>query len=385
MLGMNKKPIFVALAVALVAAAPLFADVAVSLVSVRNLSGDPRSDYVGALAEGVLLYDLSRAEGVELVDRASLDKVLEEQELQVSGLVDDRNAAVKVGKLVGATWLIMIDYVPLGTEVAFTAKAIAVATGKVSAFNERGSGENAVHKLAEALVELFTGRRVSFADPEGDRSILSLRDETPGSIAVHSFMSRGEIFVDGEFVGFTTGDLEKPYIVEGLRPGKHTVRIHVGRDFGVVKLPEVAFVDWEVVVDVKPGKRSVVRDETRHFNDHLVKLIYLYDRDFKVSGDDLSALAVPIELTVVDRKGKELKVTVLLNPKMTKDGLSLTPELIVNGVKTTLPIIVAKKDKEIEFTLDNGIIKLELELDWRYATLEVGVELRRTDIWQNMW
>ncbi|MCK7485493.1 MAG: hypothetical protein MZU97_07960 [Bacillus subtilis] len=40
-------------------------------------------------------------------------------------------------------------------------------------------------------------------------------------------------------------------------------------------LPQVEFKDWETVVDVRPGGRHAVRDQTRHFNEILYKLEYL--------------------------------------------------------------------------------------------------------------
>ncbi|MDX9958819.1 MAG: CsgG/HfaB family protein, partial [Spirochaetia bacterium] len=83
----------------------------VAFISARNLDVDPRSDYVGGIIQGLLLYDLTRTPGVDLIDRSSLDRVLAEQELQLSGLIEDQGSALKVGGLLGADFLIYAEYV----------------------------------------------------------------------------------------------------------------------------------------------------------------------------------------------------------------------------------------------------------------------------------
>jgi hypothetical protein len=50
----------------------------------------------------VLLFDLGSQEGVELLARGDLEAILREQELQLSELASDPQAASRVGKILGA-------------------------------------------------------------------------------------------------------------------------------------------------------------------------------------------------------------------------------------------------------------------------------------------
>jgi len=242
-----------------------------AIISTKNLSNEPKADYLGGILQGLLSFDLSRTDSLVLVDRASLDKTLAELELQASGIIDDKNASAKIGSLLGANYLLFIDYVLLSGEILVTVKSVDVQSGRQTSFMQRGSTENLVHKLAEDIAEAYTGTRPIYTDST-ERSILTLRDETPGSISLFSIMRHAEIILDNEFIGYTTGNSEVPYLIEKLKPGKHTLRVHADNGFGVVKLPEVMFKEWEVIVNVEPGKKHILKDETRDFNSVLYSL-----------------------------------------------------------------------------------------------------------------
>ncbi len=280
------------------------AGVKVAFTGVRNLDIDPRSDYVGGIIQGLVLYDLTRAQGIVLVDRNSLDKVLREQELQLSGLLDNTDTGIKIGKLIGADFLVSVDYVAMSSEVLVTIKVIHVASGRTGAFVERGGNENVVHKAAESLVQYLTGVKPAFISKDGERNIVSLKNEDPGTIALHSRLIRAEIFLDGVFVGYTNGNIEVPFIIEKVKTGKHTVRVHLGKAFGVVKLPEVVFMDWQVEFDLQPGERKVLRDETTDFNSVLYGLQNLRYESFYWNEKNKAKVMAVWQKKVQDRNGK---------------------------------------------------------------------------------
>ena len=103
------------------------APVRLALLSVENRSADPRFDYLEGIIRGVLLFDLSSQPGVELVTRTDLDAVLREQELQVSAVAADPQAAARVGQLLGADYLVRGEYTALGGEVQVTVRLVEVA------------------------------------------------------------------------------------------------------------------------------------------------------------------------------------------------------------------------------------------------------------------
>ncbi|MBI9099960.1 MAG: hypothetical protein JEY91_15875, partial [Spirochaetaceae bacterium] len=127
----------------------------------QNINMDPALDYLGGIIKGLLLYDLSQNEYIQLVNRSELENVMEEQNLRLSGLSEDSENAIKVGRILGADWLIKGEYIYLGKDVLMTISVIDVETARVFAFSERGSSENTIHSLAEKIVMKLTGMEVT--------------------------------------------------------------------------------------------------------------------------------------------------------------------------------------------------------------------------------
>lgn len=371
----------VILALSLFPAAAQGASRKVALTATRNLSMDPRADYLGGILQGLLAWDLSRASGIILVDRASLDRVLAEQELQLSGLAGDPAASARVGQLLGADFLVSLDYVILSGEILVTASSTDVRTGRQSSFVERGSTENLVHRLAEALAEHYSGVRPTFADPASERSILTLRDESPGSIALHSIMRQAEIFLDGEFVGYTTGSSETPFVLDKLSPGLHTLSVRMGHGFGVVLLPQVEFADWTATVNVQPGKRHVLRDETRDFNSALYRLQMLASHDAKWKP---SLPLGPWAIDFVDRSGKRVQGTLTLSGSMRGTDAEFAAVLVVDGQRLEWTI-VCPSGKEAEDRRILGLVAVEVDVDRRWDTTDLDIGIERTDVYQGMY
>ncbi len=360
--------------------AALGAPVRLALLSIDNQSADPRFDYLEGIIRGVLLFDLSSQEGVELVTRSDLDAILREQELQVSAVTADPQAAARVGQLLGADYLVRGEYTALGGEVQVTVRLLEVAGGRTLSFVERGSSENLLHALSEKVLQRLTGRQVALQSDQKERSILSLQDEKPGKISLHSFLIDAEIFLDEEFVGYTTGNERLPFVMEGVRPGRHRVRIHL-QDFGVVKEPEISFHDWEQVVELQPGKNLVLRSNARHFNDILYRLQELLREE--VTREELSRTAEvkrQHDVSFTDRSGR--RIPVLLNLEVRRQAGSLEVRAAVRyaGEEKILSLTAgAEEDRELRQAI--GLVDVVLSLD----SGEASYEIWRNDIQQNMF
>mgnify|MGYP003880976931 CR=1 FL=1 len=66
-----------------------------------------------------------------VVERETLDKVLREQNLQVGSAVIDENSAVKIGKILGAEFIIIGNVVKLGETYTINTRMVDVQTGEV--------------------------------------------------------------------------------------------------------------------------------------------------------------------------------------------------------------------------------------------------------------
>jgi TolB-like protein len=85
----------------------------------------------GPLAEAVgdlLVARLEAVEGLVFVDRAAIDKVLNEQKLALAASQADR---VRVGKIVGARFVLAGSVVPAGDTFQITAHLLDVSTARV--------------------------------------------------------------------------------------------------------------------------------------------------------------------------------------------------------------------------------------------------------------
>jgi hypothetical protein len=362
-----------------------------------NAGMDPRVDYLASMIQGILAFDLGSRDDISLVDRRNLDAVLKEKELSLSAIGQDADSAAAAGRLAGADWLLSGEYVFMGSDVLVTLSLTDSATAKRVVFRDRGSTENLIHGLAEQIALRLTGKKAAFSDPGRTRSLVSLRDETPGSIALFSPIIRAEVYLDDQFVGYTTGDETIPFVMDRLTPGRHRIRVHLDSNFGVVKLPEVSFHDWETVADVEPDKRATLRDETRHFNDYLYKLIELGSGSIRAPdseskpGEPASKLAFTKELGFQDRKGEDIEVKMSARPRLAGTGLSLDfalsegpegQEPAVASFSIALPV---GEEGEKEGEARAGIVKLGASLERGGDYWSLDWSIKRTDIRQNMW
>jgi len=311
--------------------------VKIAFLSVDNMSMDPRYDYLEGIISGILLFDLATAEGMVVVDRSSLESVLKEQELILSDLTDE-DKAVNVGKILGADYLLKGQYVFLGNEIMLTLALIEVGSARTLPFSGRGASENLIHGLSEQIILRLTGREVVLQSEQHERSIISLKDEKPGSIALHCNLIRAEIYLDDEFAGYTTGDTTVPYEINNLTPGKHKLRVHLA-GFGIVKQPEMTFHDWQENIEVKPGKRHVIKTRIYHFSDSLYELKKLLMQDETCNSKDITGpLKKQHKLSFVDRKGDTI-------------NLIVNVELSFSGTQAVLDAVIEYNDKQ--YTLQN--------------------------------
>jgi TolB-like protein len=96
-----------------------------------DYSGNDQS--LEPLREGLaqmLISDFSGVPQVRVVERARLKAILEEQKLGQSGKVDAASAA-RVGKLLGARFLVLGSYFDLKTALRIDARLVEVETGRI--------------------------------------------------------------------------------------------------------------------------------------------------------------------------------------------------------------------------------------------------------------
>lgn len=400
---MKYRP-FIAVVLVLLALAPCAAQtgpVTVAVLPFENTTADIRSDYLGKIAEALLMYDLSSVPSLQLVSREEIDALLQEKKLALSGLFEGGSAAAEeIESLTSADYLLRGEFVHLGDELIFIVKLLRVSDGDATVFRERGTDENTLHRLAEQAVRSLTGRSIVFTTEDGSRSIISMRNEEPGIIAVYSPLINAEIFIDDSFVGYTTGNPTEPFIADKLRPGPHTVRTHLSRNFGVIELPEIKFHDWETEVQVKPGTRSVVRDKSRHFNEILYSLQWVTREEKSFESEaDLQSFTHAEEFSFVDRTGKTMRGAIKFRPATegARDGgfgeagsgeaadqNTLIVELQLNDAAQQLQVPIPPQGSASSQNSTLQLLDIEISMDARYRAWKLSYSIRRNDVYQGL-
>jgi len=349
----------------------------------ENAGRDPSADYLGGIIEGLLLFDLSTQQDISLVERASLEEVIAEQQLGLAGLTARSAEVQRVGEILGADYLVTGDYVFLGEEVLINARVVNVGTAQTVAFSERGRTENTIHRLAEKLIAELSDSRVSLTDPAAERSIISMRDERPGTIALYSPLIDAEISVDGEFVGYTHGDPTEPVLIEDVAPGARTITTNLGIAFGVAELPAFTFSPWSAEVVVRPGRRTVVRDRSRALNSIIYDALWLVSEDESIApGAD--PVAIEHDLSFTDRSGRRIPVRLQMRVAPEPTALSVSATLDYAGDSYDFELL-ANDTEGFDLREDVEKVRLALAGEWRYEEWQLDYSVRRIDIEQGMF
>jgi TolB-like protein len=95
--------------------------------------------------------ELGQLQGLNLVERADLLRVVEEMKLAQAGMIDEKTAQ-QVGKLVGAQHLLLgsFVYLPNG-KIRLDARIVEVETGRILKAGEATGKENQLFDLVKAL------------------------------------------------------------------------------------------------------------------------------------------------------------------------------------------------------------------------------------------
>jgi TolB-like protein len=140
------------------AAAPTTAPAEGLTVAVLDFAASsPGEPNLGPQISEALTALLSGTPGIRLVDRSTIARVLAEQELNLSGIVDTEQA-VKVGKLVGARILVVGKAFPMGEKMFITAKLIGTETSLVDGVLVKGNLSADIGQLVVELSEKLTAR-----------------------------------------------------------------------------------------------------------------------------------------------------------------------------------------------------------------------------------
>jgi len=174
-----------------------------------------------------------------------------------------------------------------------------------------------------------------------------------------------------------------PTLLEDLSPGEHTIRVEAGPNFGVVEWPQIVFKDWERTVEVKAGRKSVVRATIRHFNDHIYSAMNIFRDNWRLEPGKTESLEVREDLSFQDRSGRVVPVELLMDASIDAGRPVMRLEVRADGSSQVWNI--DPEEDEIEFEERVGIVEVDFERDWYNSSYwYIDLWVQRKDIHQGM-
>ena len=124
----------------------------VAVIDFESIGDDPN---IGRGVTEIVRTELIKTGKYEVVERALLNKVLEEQKFQISDLVDPTKA-VELGKLLGADLILTGSVVKIGTSYTINARFIDVRTGTAKKAEAiRGNEINELTYMSSQLITIL--------------------------------------------------------------------------------------------------------------------------------------------------------------------------------------------------------------------------------------
>lgn len=93
------------------------------------LTDPASSESLGKAVSAMLITEMSGREGIRVIERQDLRRLLEEQALAVSGMVDD-NTAIEIGRLLGAQYMVF-GSATISGEMRLDMRAVDVETSEI--------------------------------------------------------------------------------------------------------------------------------------------------------------------------------------------------------------------------------------------------------------
>jgi hypothetical protein len=141
----------------------------------------------GEKIQALLTAYLTADSSLRLVERKEMEKILSEQKLSLSGLVDEQQA-IQVGRLVGAKVMVMGRGFLVDDNYVIVGKTIGTETGRVFGDMVQGKRGDSLTNLVAGLAEKIgatvkKNRNVLTAPPKGEDNRIAAINKALGKLA----------------------------------------------------------------------------------------------------------------------------------------------------------------------------------------------------------
>jgi TolB-like protein len=127
-----------------------------AVIPFENITRKPDLDWLSMGISETINNDLMAVEGLVLVERLQLRKVIEEQSLHLTGIIDEKTV-VKIGKLMGASILVVGGFQKMNDQIRLTARFVDVETGGILQTAKVTGKMDEIFELQDRIVAKLAG------------------------------------------------------------------------------------------------------------------------------------------------------------------------------------------------------------------------------------
>jgi TolB-like protein len=146
---------------------------------------------LGKAITAMLVTEFSNREGIQVIERAQLNDMLREQDLVLSGRVDE-SSAIEIGKLLGAQYVLLGQASSIVDNLRMDIRAVDVETSEIVAVLKKSDRTSELLSVVVALADEF-GQQLNLVPPSNRPAVESI--PVPATIAFSravDFEDRGE-------------------------------------------------------------------------------------------------------------------------------------------------------------------------------------------------
>lgn len=323
--------------------------------------------------EAITLTDRFRSELIKskvysVMERGEMAAILEEQEFQQSGCVD-QECAVELGQIIAVQKIVAGSVARIGNIYSVTVKLIDVETGSI----EMSISEDCDCPIEKLLLSTMNRLAFRIAGLDVEESSTGLKiTRGDAFLFVKSSPGDANIYIDGELI-----DRKTPAIIENMQPGPHAVLVQkddlnakkevvlvsnkvarvdlaLKRQETVVKIvtsPPEADVYWN---DKRPRYKSSPSGVTPQLftlkGDSIATFslfkVGFADTTFSVAVEPNTLNTVTVALKAAQSETIKLQERLVIKRKQRKVGLSLDLSGVLLGVTGGILYLAGESDLE---------------------------------------
>jgi TolB-like protein len=147
---------------------------------------------LGKAITAMLVTEFSSREGIQVIERAALNDMLREQDLVLSGRVDE-SSAIEIGKLLGAQYVLLGQASSIVDNLRMDIRAVDVETSEIVAVLKKSDRTSELLSVVVQLADEF-GEKLNLVPPSQRPAMESI--PVPATIAFSravDFEDRGEL------------------------------------------------------------------------------------------------------------------------------------------------------------------------------------------------